>query len=55
MIQTRFAAGEEKKRGSLLEDLEPPVNPPKTIPDPNDEKPSDWEDEAKVKCLCAVS
>eukprot|EP01138_Halocafeteria_seosinensis_P011149 gb/GECG01011386.1/.p1 GENE.gb/GECG01011386.1/~~gb/GECG01011386.1/.p1 ORF type:complete len:618 (+),score=110.40 gb/GECG01011386.1/:1-1854(+) len=40
--------GEEKKRGSLLEDLDPPVNPPETIPDPDDEKPSDWEDEPKI-------
>lgn len=32
--------------GSLLEDFEPAVNPPKEIDDPTDKKPSDWVDEA---------
>lgn len=35
--------------GNLLTDFEPPVNPPKTIDDPNDKKPSDWVDEPKIK------
>jgi len=33
---------EEKRQGSLLEDFEPPFNPPATIPDPTDQMPSDW-------------
>jgi calnexin len=28
--------------------MEPPVNPPKLIPDPEDKKPEDWVDEAKI-------
>ena len=34
--------------GSLFEDMEPPINPPKMIPDPEDEKPDDWVDEAQI-------
>ncbi|KAJ1732463.1 hypothetical protein LPJ72_003403 [Coemansia sp. Benny D160-2] len=34
--------------GSLLEDFEPPVNPPKEIDDPYDRKPADWEDDEKI-------
>lgn len=30
--------------GSLLEDLEPPINPPREIVDPEDKKPTDWDD-----------
>ncbi|KAJ7597298.1 Calreticulin family-domain-containing protein [Mycena floridula] len=40
--------GESQKTGSLLEDFEPPVNPPKEIDDPSDSKPSDWVDEKKI-------
>ncbi|EFN53144.1 hypothetical protein CHLNCDRAFT_136908 [Chlorella variabilis] len=40
--------GEEKKSGSLFDDFEPPINPPETIPDPEDKKPSDWVDEARI-------
>jgi calnexin len=40
--------GEESKKGSLLEDFDPPVNPPKEIDDPNDKKPEDWVDEARI-------
>jgi hypothetical protein len=39
--------GEVKKEGSLFEDFEPPINPPETIPDPEDKKPEDWVDEAR--------
>ena len=39
--------GEEKKAGSLFEDFEPSINPPETIPDPEDKKPDDWVDEAR--------
>jgi calnexin len=38
---------EEVKKGSLLEDFDPPVNPPKEIDDPSDSKPADWVDEEK--------
>lgn len=35
-------------RGSLLQDVVPPVNPPKEIDDPNDSKPQDWDERAKI-------
>jgi calnexin len=38
----------EARSGSLLEDFEPPVNPPKEIDDPNDKKPADWVDNPKI-------
>ena len=38
---------EEVKSGNLLTSLDPPIIPPKTIPDPDDKKPDDWVDEAK--------
>jgi hypothetical protein len=34
--------------GSLLEDFEPPVNPPAEIEDPKDTKPVDWVDQQKI-------
>ncbi|CED82206.1 Calnexin [Phaffia rhodozyma] len=34
--------------GSLLEDFEPAVNPPREIDDPEDVKPEDWVDEAMI-------
>ncbi|KXS11895.1 Calreticulin-domain-containing protein [Gonapodya prolifera JEL478] len=37
-----------EKKGSLLEDFTPSVNPPKEIDDPEDKKPSDWVDEAEI-------
>ncbi|KAJ1896395.1 hypothetical protein LPJ81_004755, partial [Coemansia sp. IMI 209127] len=40
--------GSNAHTGSMLEDFDPPVNPPKDIDDPNDEKPVDWEDEEKI-------
>ncbi|BGP14326.1 hypothetical protein JCM10213_004454 [Rhodosporidiobolus nylandii] len=36
------------KKGSLLEDFSPAVNPPKEIDDPTDEKPADWEENPKI-------
>jgi len=38
----------EVASGSLMEDFDPPVNPAKQIDDPEDEKPQDWVDEAKI-------
>lgn len=35
-------------RGNLLHDVVPPVNPPKDIDDPNDSKPEDWDERAKI-------
>lgn len=35
-------------KGSLLEDFNPPVNPPKEIDDPNDTKPEDWDEREKI-------
>ena len=34
-------------KGNLLEDLTPPINPPKEIDDPDDKKPSNWDDREK--------
>jgi len=34
--------------GSLLNDLEPPINPPKEIDDPEDKKPEDWDEREKI-------
>lgn len=39
---------EVKVDGSLSEDFEPPVQPPKEIDDPEDKKPEDWVDEVKM-------
>ncbi|XP_048778294.1 calnexin-like isoform X2 [Ostrea edulis] len=36
------------KEGSLLDDVSPPVNPPKEIEDPNDKKPADWDEREKI-------
>ncbi|KAJ3009258.1 UNVERIFIED_CONTAM: hypothetical protein HDU68_002780 [Siphonaria sp. JEL0065] len=40
--------GESQKKGSLLKDVEPPVNPPKLIDDPKDKKPEDWVENVKI-------
>jgi len=42
--------GEEKKKANILssEDFEPALIPPKTIPDPEDKKPEDWDERAKI-------
>lgn len=45
---------ESKKTGSLLEDFDPPVNPPKEIDDPKDSKPANWVDEEKITDPAAV-
>jgi hypothetical protein len=43
-----------KKKGNLLHDFEPPVNPPLKIDDPEDTKPEDWVDEARIPDQDAV-
>ncbi|PKA55285.1 Calnexin like 1 [Apostasia shenzhenica] len=42
--------GEEKKKANVLtgDHFEPAVIPPKTIPDPDDMKPEDWDERAKI-------
>ena len=40
--------GESKVNGSLLEDFNPAVNPPKEIDDPEDKKPEDWVDVKRI-------
>lgn len=42
--------GEEKKKVNILsdEDFEPALIPAKTIPDPDDKKPEDWDERAKI-------
>ncbi|KAG0246691.1 hypothetical protein BGX31_010560 [Mortierella sp. GBA43] len=39
---------ESVSSGSLLENFQPPVNPPKEIDDPKDVKPANWVEEAKI-------
>lgn len=42
--------GEEKKKANLLsDDFEPALIPPKTIPDPDEKKPEDWDERAKIQ------
>uniref|UniRef100_A0A8C2R5J0 Calmegin n=1 Tax=Capra hircus TaxID=9925 RepID=A0A8C2R5J0_CAPHI len=41
-------------KGSLLEDVVPPINPPKEIEDPSDKKPDDWDERAKIPDASAV-
>jgi calnexin len=42
--------GEEKKKANFLstEDFEPALIPAKTIPDPDDKKPEDWDEREKI-------
>ncbi|GAB4845818.1 hypothetical protein Ancab_039227 [Ancistrocladus abbreviatus] len=48
--------GEEKKKAKFLsaEDFDPAIIPPKTIPDPDDKKPEDWDERAKIPDPSAV-
>ena len=39
---------ESVSKGSLLKDFTPPVNPEKTIPDPNETEPEDWVHEKEI-------
>merc|ERR1719399_2265815 len=43
-----FIDQKSAKKGSLLTDFDPPVNPPKKIDDPTDKKPDDWVDAKKI-------
>lgn len=36
-------------KGNLLEDLDPPINPPKEIVDPDDKKPADWDERPQIE------
>ncbi|WVN87043.1 uncharacterized protein L203_102219 [Cryptococcus depauperatus CBS 7841] len=45
---------ESVRKGSLLEDFDPPVNPPKEIDDPEDFKPESWVDEAEIDDIGAT-
>lgn len=42
--------GSEKKKANFLseDDFEPPLIPAKTIPDPDDKKPEDWDERDKI-------
>jgi hypothetical protein len=40
--------GESVRNGTLLEDFTPSVNPDEEIDDPNDTKPEEWVDEARI-------
>ncbi|KAI3991080.1 hypothetical protein MKX01_017240 [Papaver californicum] len=48
--------GEEKKKGNFLlaDDFEPSLIPSKSIPDPDDKKPLDWDERAKIPDLDAT-
>ncbi|XP_014505844.1 calnexin homolog isoform X2 [Vigna radiata var. radiata] len=48
--------GEQKKKANFLsaDDFEPPLIPPKTIPDPEDKKPEDWDEREKIPDPSAV-
>nr|XP_023672153.1 calnexin-like isoform X1 [Paramormyrops kingsleyae]XP_023672154.1 calnexin-like isoform X1 [Paramormyrops kingsleyae] len=35
-------------KGSLLEDVDPSVNPPQEVADPHDTKPADWDDRPRI-------
>lgn len=39
---------ESVRKGSLLEDFDPPVNPPLTIPDPAEKQPEWWDDREMI-------
>ncbi|CAL8071593.1 unnamed protein product [Orchesella dallaii] len=43
-----FVDGLLINQGSLLEDMEPPVNPPIEVEDPNDKKPADWDERERI-------
>ncbi|KAI9911844.1 hypothetical protein PsorP6_009544 [Peronosclerospora sorghi] len=49
-----FVDQKSVKKGSLLEDFLPSVNPEKEIDDPEDSKPDDWVDEKKIRDPSAV-
>lgn len=40
--------GKSAKTGSLLEDMSPAISPPQEIDDPEDKKPEDWVDTARI-------
>jgi calnexin len=46
-----FVDQEEEVTGSLTsgDDFDPPFTPPETIPDPEEKKPEDWVDDAKIE------
>ncbi len=46
--------GEVKREGSLMDEFEPPIQPPKEIDDKDDVKPDDWVDEDKIEDPNAV-
>lgn len=43
-----FVDGALINQGNLLEDMEPPVNPPIEIEDPADAKPADWDERERI-------
>ncbi|XP_008215933.1 calnexin isoform X2 [Nasonia vitripennis] len=46
--------GNVVNEGSLLDDFNPPVNPPLEIEDPNDKRPEDWDEREKIPDPTAV-
>jgi len=49
-----FIDQDSVRKGSLLKDFDPPVNPPETIDDPTDHKPDDWVDEKEIRDVDAT-
>lgn len=46
--------GDESKNGKLFEDMQPPLQPPTEVDDPDDTKPEDWVDDATIPDESAV-
>jgi calnexin len=40
--------GAVERNGSMFTDFSPPINPPKTLDDPTDEKPADWPEDERI-------
>lgn len=49
-----FIDKDSKQQGNLLNDFDPPLNPPKQIDDQEDHKPEDWVDEVQIEDPVAV-
>lgn len=43
-----FLDGKSAGKGDLLQDMDPPINPPEKIVDPDDKKPEDWDERPQI-------
>lgn len=46
---TIYIDGKNVNAGNLLKDMQPAINPPKEIEDPNSVKPEDWDEREKIQ------